>query len=410
MRREKGSIAVAIFFTILIANMFAASASAQETVLYSFKANDVDGNTPYSGLVSDAAGNLYGTTFEGGTTEFYGTVFELTPGTSGWTESVLHNFVNGHDGSVPQGGLIMDSSGNLYGTTIQGGGFSCGTVFRLSPAAGGGWTETIPFTFDCSDGLDPAGTLVFDPAGNLYGTAGGGGAHDAGIVFELIPGTGGTWTEAILHAFNSGTNDGNYPTAGLVRDASGNLYGTTFKGGSKGRGMVFELSPTGTGGWRYTALHEFGAGDDGQYPYASLIRDASGNLYGTTAGGGVHGSGTVFEISPRVGGGSTEKVIHSFGQTLNDGVNPLGALVTDSAGNLYGTTEYGGANGNFGTVFELSPTTGGTWIESVLHSFNDNGDGFYPYAALITDGSGNFYGTTTKGGSAGLGTVFKIVP
>lgn len=413
MRSGKRSIGAAILFSIFIVTLFATAAAAQEGVLYSFKANDIDGSVPHAGLVADASGNLYGTTFSGGSSLFYGTVFELTPGTGGtWTMTVLHSFENdGKDGTIPQAGLVFDASGNLYGTTSTGGHFNNGTVFKLAPASGG-WTETILYAFyGSNDGSDPQGTLVFDAAGNLYGTTGGGGAHGSGTVFELAPTTSGAWHKTILHSFNSSSNDGNFPTAGLVRDASGNLYGTTFKGGTYGRGMVFELSPTGTGGWRYTAMHEFNSGDDGQYPYDGLILDASGSLYGTTEDGGVHGSGTVFEISPRTGGGWSEKVIHSFGETLNDGVNPLDALVMDSAGNLYGTTEHGGVNGSLGTVFQLSPTTGGAWIETVLHVFNDNdGDGFYPFAGLITDGSGNFYGTTTQGGAADLGTVFKIVP
>ena len=322
-----------------------------------------------------------------------------------WNEKVLHDFSNnGTDGFYPYGGLIFDAAGNLYGTTQVGGTYNNGTAFELTPTAGGGWTEQVLYSF--GGGLYDG--LIFDAAGNLYGTMGGGGVGGYGTVFELTPTAGGGWSEEVLYSFGEGT-DGGGPYAGVIFDKNGNLYGTTTKGGTYGWGTVFELTPAAGGGWTETVLHSFNNnGTDGYTPLAGLIFDAVGNLYGTTWHGGAYGypGGTVFELTPTAGGGWTETVLHSFNGT--DGSNPYAGLIFDVAGNLYGTTSNGGDYG-LGTVFELTPAAGGGWTEQVLHSFNGT-DGNGPIAGLIFDKNGDLYGTTAGGGNYGHGTVFELTP
>jgi uncharacterized repeat protein (TIGR03803 family) len=331
---------------------------------------------------------------------FFAVVLSVTSTWAATNEKVLLNF-NYTDGNSPVAGLIFDAAGNLYGTTAGGGTYGYGTVFELTPTAGGSWTEQVLHNFgNGTDGFYPYAGLIFDKNGNLYGTTYKGGAYGAGTVFELTPTGGGGWAEQVLHNFGNGT-DGTYPEAGLIFDAAGNLYGTTAGGGTSAGGTVFELTATGT----ETVLHNFGNGTDGSYLLAGLIFNAGGNLYGTTNEGGAYGAGTVFELTP-TGGGWTERVLHNFFSTLLDGGGPLAGLTFDAGGNLYGTTYYGGTSAG-GTVFELTPT--GT--EQVLHSFNNNGtDGFLPYAGLIFDAVGNLYGTTSAGGTYGYGTVFELTP
>jgi uncharacterized repeat protein (TIGR03803 family) len=386
------------------------------TVLYGF-GNGTDGGYPYGGLISDAAGNLYGTTYLVGA-HGVGTVFELMPQAGGgWTEKMLYSFNNAPaDGNYPYAGLIFDAAGNLYGTTVQGGTYNDGTVFELMPQAGGGWTEKMLYSFSNApaDGNYPYAGLIFDASGNLYGTTVGGGTYNYGTVFELMPQAGGGWAETVLHSFNQNGTDGYNPYAGLIFDAAGNLYGTTEGGGSYGGGTVFELTPQAGGGWTENVLYSFGSGSDGQYADTGLIIDLAGNLYGTTRFGGTYGHGTVFELTPQAGGGWTEKVLYSLNpNSPTDGLYPYAGLIIDAGGNLYGTTRLGGANGR-GTVFELTPQSGGGWTEKVLYSFdpgNGNGtDGIYPYASLIMDAGGNLYGTTRFGGTYEWGTVFEITP
>ena len=374
--------------------------------------NTRDGIWPYAGLMIDASGNLYGTTISGGTYN-YGSVFELTPkADGGWRETVPHSF-NGKNGYQPYANLTIDGSGNLYGTTLNGGAYNYGTAFELMPKGGGGWTEEILHNFNKNgkDGYLPYANLVIDGSGNLYGTTQYGGAYNWGTVFELMPKAGGGWMEKILHNFNENGRDGMWPYAGLIIDASGNLYGTTAIGGA-GLGTVFELMPKAGGGWTEKVLHAFN-GKDGFEPYAGLIIDASGNLYGTTSRGGgstncTGGCGTVFELTPKAGGGWKEKVLHAFNVT--DGNYPYGGLTLDASGNLYSTTVNGGSYSG-GTVFELTPRAVGGWKEKVLHSFNQHGnDGFEPFSGLIIDGSGNLYGTTYYGGVQGWGAVFELMP
>jgi len=342
------------------------AAAQQEGVLHSFNNNGTDGYAPYASLIADTAGDLYGTTHGGGAYSG-GTVFELSPKAGGgWTETVLYAFGNGTDGAFPFGSLIRDAAGNLYGTTVQGNYADVnGTAFELSPAAGGGWTETVLHVFgNGTDGLKPTGRLVFDGSGNLYGTTLYGGTGDCGgtnpgcgTVFVLTPAAGGGWTEAVIYSF-ANLADGFDPTGNLILDASGNLYGMTNQGGSGayGNGNVFELKRTKTGGWIKGTLHSFGnVAGDGSNPVGGLIMDAGGNLYGTTSIGGStttcgggNGCGMVFELSPKAGGMWAEKILHNFSANGIDGYSPYGSLVADSAGHLYGTTQSGGNSTNCG--------------------------------------------------------------
>ncbi len=425
------SIALTLAFAFLFGAVTTQPAQARTfTVLYSF--TGADGAVPQAGLVRDKASNLYGTTVVGGAHGF-GTVFELTPKAGGgWTEKVLHSFnLNGKDGAYPIASLILDAAGNLYGTTQSGGNFSsectygCGTVFELTPKAGGVWTERVLHSFNGQDGFAPWGAgVILDASGNLYGTTlyGGSGTCNnygtpgCGTVFELTPKAGGSWAENVLYDFQNNGKDGNYPQAGVIFDAAGNLYSTTLGGGTGGYGTVFELMPTKRGTWTEKVLHNFNNNDGGGDPDASLIFDSSGNLYGTITGSGNcnsgNGCGTVFELTPKADGAWTEKVLHKFNGS--DGDNPAGGLIVGASGSLYGTTGEGGdgtCNGGCGTVFELTRKASGAWTEKVLHDFNGS-DGDAPNG-LISDSSGNLYGTTVAGGSGcgdGCGTVFELTP
>lgn len=417
-RKFSGVFAATLAFfelALLLTSTYAVTQT--EKVLFSFQGKKR--SFPAGHLIFDAAGNLYGTTGEGGA---YGdgSVFELSPTPDGgWTEQVLHSF-NFTNGQYPYANLIFDSVGNLYGTTLRGGAHANGTVFELLPKVGGGWTEKVLHNFSATgtEGTSPFTNLIFDAAGNLYGTAYSGGdvacvtdnGGACGTVFELSPTGAGDWTLRVLHRFKG--TDGAYPVAGVIFDAFGNLYGTTSGGGPSllnQLGTVFELSPTASGTWAEKVLHHFKTADDGNQPFAGLIFDASGNLYGTTpyGGDGAGSNGTVFELSPTATGDWIEKVLYSF-ITAADGAVPYAGLIRDAAGNLYGTTSLGGAN-HYGTVFELSPTGVGKWTERVLRSFN-GADGNDPQAGLIMDTVGNLYGTTVEGGAHRDGTVFEITP
>jgi uncharacterized repeat protein (TIGR03803 family) len=418
------ALAVAFGFLALGTPLFAA---IQEQVLYGFNISGMDGNFPLGSLIFDGAGNLYGTATGGGTYQA-GAVFQLAPGASGvWTEKVLYSFcpVSGcPDGLSPRAGLIFDGAGNLYGITDGGGAFNAGAVFELTPGTNGTWTEQVVHSFnnDGQDGIAPNGTLIFDAAGkNLFGTtiAGGTGINcsvhytGCGTVFELTPGAGGTWTEQVLHSF-TGT-DGAGPWANLIFDAAGNLYGTT-SGLGNFRGTVFELMPSANGTWTEKVLFEFGlqSGTTGAEPFGGLIFDAAGNLYGTTLIGGSgkcdppRGCGVVFELTPGANGTWTEKVLYNFKHNGTDGTSPESNLIFGAAGKLYGTTVEGGAYG-FGTVFRLTLCDGGKWMERVLHSFNNDGkDGVEPAVGLIFGTARHLYGTTEGGGTRGGGTVFEV--
>jgi len=390
-----------------MALMLTTASWAAEQVFHRFGAY---AKNPAAGPLFDAAGDLYGTTQFGGPNNV-GTVWEYGPTPVG-VYTTLYEFKGGSDGANPVASLIWDNSGNLYGTTKFGGQFGRGTVFELSRQQSGPWTETILYSFGSQqgDGSRPSANLVFDSQGNLYSTTlGGGSTGNFVTVFELTPGSSG-WTESVLYSFRGG-NDGAIPASSLVLDSAGNLYGTTVVGGA-GTGTVFELSPSG-GGWVERVIHAFqpsGSGD-GSGPTAGVIFDSNGNLYGTTEWGGVEGNGIVFKLAP-VQGGWTESIIHRCKPAEGDGAKPRAALTFDHYGvNLYGTTSLGGAY-NYGTVFEFSPKSDGNWQETAHHSFTGGSDGAYPYGAVILDGSSDVYGTTFNGGiaqgSAGNGVVFWL--
>jgi len=401
-------IALALAIVLVPAVVGTKSAEAQTfKVLYSFTGG-ADGGEPLAGLVRDAAGNLYGTTLYGGSGGPYGNgvVFELD---NAGTETVLYTFTGGTDGGFPYAGLVRDAAGNLYGTTSGGGAYGEGTVFMLDKTG----TETVLYSFcsqaNCTDGACPMAGLLLDAAGNLYGTTESGGSSNCylgcGIVFMLD----NTGTETVLYSFTGAEGDGEYPVAGLVRDAAGNLYGTTWRGGNlkhncgmgPGCGTAFMLDEAG----KETVLHSFGSKADGAYPYAGLVRDAAGNLYGTTGYGGDSGLGTAFRLDKT----GNETVLHSFRGTRADGAYPEAGFVRDSKGNLYGTTEGGGFNrcdGSCGVVFKLDKTG----KETVLYRFTGGSDGEGPSAGLVRDAKGNLYGTAYWGGAGGQGTVFKLTP
>jgi len=403
-----------------------ANATPALTVLITF--NGTDGAGPTSGLIADPAGGFYGATGFGGTlTECEGngcgTVFELTPPPAGgqaWTETVLFAF-DDTDGAVPTG-LVAGADGNLYGAAndIAVGAPGFGTVFKLTPPSRRqtAWVETPLFTFNPAGGRTPIGGLVTDAAGALFGTTSDGGKSDHGTVFELKPlGKHQTsWKEKILTSFQN-FKHGSDPLGTLIFDKAGDLYGTTAAGGTNGDGAVFELTPpaAGSNAWKLRVLTSFN-GIDGEEPWGSLLADAAGNLYGTTNEGGTFGDGTVFKLEVPAPGHTawTKKVLFSFNGT--GGESPYAGLIADAAGNLYGTTYYGGASsackGGCGTVFELSPPAYDrtAWTETVLASF-DGTNGAGPHGSLIADAAGNLYGTTSTGGattSCDCGTVFEL--
>ena len=420
MRSKQLSLKLNVFLAVLAITSFLTTSTAAQTtrLLHVFNDTGIGGNGPWGGLVIDSSHNLFGTTAIGGV---YGggSVFELSPNTSGgYTFTVLHDF-NPHtvDGYNPLSNLVIDSSGNLYGTAFKGGAHGDGAVFKLAPKAGGGYTESLIYNFTTgeSDGNEPIGGLIFDSAGNLYGTTGAGGTSDKGAVYELSPAAGGTWTESILFNFN-GTG-GSDPRGSLIFDSTGNLYGTAAEGGSSSDGTVFELSLSG-GVWSETVLLDFDS-TDGSFPQSSLIFDSAGNLYGTAEDGGSNSDGVVFELTPS-DGAWTETVLHNFNYNDGaDGYSPQSSLNFDSSGNLYGTAAFGGSGPcsegiNYvgcGIIFELTPSGSGAWTETILHNFaGAPNDSREPVPGLISDAAGRLYGTTYGGGSYDFGTVFEITP
>jgi uncharacterized repeat protein (TIGR03803 family) len=383
------------------------------TVLHTFTGQP-DGGGPFAGVILDSSGNVYGTTNFGGVSGV-GTVFRVD---AGGRESVLHNFsLSGGDAHSPVSGLIRDAAGSLYGTTIGGGQNDDGAIYRITKLG----KEKVLHSFaNDTNGLQPMSDLVFDKDGNAYGTTFQGGDPSCqqfnwcGVVFRLS--RNGKYT--VLHAFSG--PDGAYPVAGVILDVDGNLYGTTSFGGTgscikfrtsiTGCGVVFKLDRKG----KLTVLHNFTGGSDGQCPVADLIRDAAGNLYGTTSGD-VAGSdcdsgpphqwyGTLFKIDKK----RKETVLHNFAYNGTDGTYPQAALLREANGDLYGTTTGGGSAGGGGTIFKLS----GSGTETVLYNFTATTDGAHPLSRLVRDKAGNLYGTTLHYGDpiCGCGTVFEVSP
>jgi len=391
-------------------------------VIHTFSGG-ADGANPYAGLTVDRAGNLYGTTTRGGVG--YGTVFKLKHAGSGWILQTLYSFKGNQlgDGAVPESRVVFGPDGSLYGTTLQGGGTNCGsgsagcgTVFRLTTppsvceAASCSWTETILYRFTSGfNGRSPLGEVVFDSAGNLYGTTFAGGGRNVGTVYKLIR-TNGGWSEQIIYSF-LGRNDGEGPHDGSTFDGLGNLYGTATT-------TVFELLPSGSG-WTEDTLYQFQA----IASYAGVILDGSGNLFGGTSWDFGQTGGAVYELSSS-GSGWTEQTLYSFPFGTNGGAGPFASLAFDAAGNLYGTTNGDPGNGcggyGCGTVFELTPNGNGTWSNMFLHEFSGGSDGANPISNVVFDSSGKLYGTAAFGGATGIscnpqagnqcGVVWQITP
>ena len=433
----------AVLVLLFVGVLLGAAWAQKQSVLYSFckKTNCVDGAYPSAGLVFDQEGNTYGTTVNGGaynSTACYtnfangcGVVFKLDPAGK---ETVLHSFcaqANCADGANPYAGLIFDQKGNLYGTTEYGGAYGYGAIFKLTPKG----KETVLYSFcalglPCRDGAQPTAGLIFDRKGNLYGTAYYGGTDGqcgfnftCGVVFKLDS----KGKETVLYSFCAQTYcaDGEGPVAGVVFDQKGNLYGTTLGGGGCGNnggcGVVFKLTPQGKETVLYTFCAQSETCSDGAYPRVPLVLDQRGNLYGTTWGGGLFGCGgdsgcgVAFELTPE----GKETVLYDFCALTNciDGDMPHAGLIFDQKGNLYGTTENGGAPRGGGSVFRLTPEGKETVLYSLCWDINC-ADGAAPLAGLVFDQKGNLYGTTSSGGVydecrgqvAGCGVVFKLTP
>jgi uncharacterized repeat protein (TIGR03803 family) len=334
------------------------------------------------------------------------------------TENVLYDF-GGSDGMEPYSVPVLDAQGNFFGTTMLGGANNAGIVFELSPTQNGQWFETILHEFTGgSDGENPSAGLVFDHKGDLFGTAGYGGANGSGVVFELSP-QGSGWTYSVLYSFGAypQSGDGFGPNSPVVFDKKGNLYGITNEGGGsgcfEGCGTVFELSPNGSGGWTEQLIHRFSPdGTDGELPTGGVSFDVNGDLYGTTQNGGAAGSGVLYQLKySSTTQDWSEQIVHQFIGGSNDGSFPINViLIADHEGDLYGTTDGGGANG-FGTVFEATFSRQTGWNTTILYSFKEtySGDGNSPHAGVAMDKDGNLYGTTSEGGAYDYyGTVFRL--
>ncbi len=408
------SISSAILFALAL---FATQAALAQTftVIHTFTGG-ADGANPYGG-VAVGPGYLYGTASAGGTggSGGNGVVFRMTQRSGGWALTPIYEFTGGNDGSSPLSGVVVRPNHALYGTTQSGGSSGDGTVYELTPppnaicgTATCFWKLTVLHTFAGFDGRRPQyGNLLFDQAGNIYGTAAQGGQYGNGVVYELLP-SGGGWSESILYSFAGPPNDGSLPSGGLTFDPAGNLYGTTANGGSEDChytcGTIFELSPSG-GGWTETVLHYFDS-DQGFYPDSTLVMDQQGNLYG--AGG--QDIGVMFELTPSGGG-------WNFSVTYPIDCDIYGAgLTLGSDGNFYGACSTGpGANYPYGSVFKLAYSSG-MWRLTILYGLNGTTDGSNPISPVAFDRNGNLYGTALLGGNTsgvcagigGCGTVWEI--
>jgi uncharacterized repeat protein (TIGR03803 family) len=337
----------------------------------------------------------------------------LTDKDGHWAKKVLYRFNRyGKGGFWPTGGLVLDPAGNLYGTT-RGGGVNGGeTLFELTPTADGTWKHTVIHTFPSGrkDGYGIGGPPILDSVGNLYCSTGDGGAYGYGTVVRLTPKGGGRWKESILHSFTSHGKAGSNPTENVTFDSAGNLYGATEFGGAYGNGTVYELTPNGDGSWKEKALHSFNY--ESGYPAVCCLRsDSVGNLYGLALYDGPHGGGTVFELSPNRDGSWTAKLLHAFYYFDGSKGYYPGDLIFDSSGDLYGVASGGvvtACDGGCGVVFKLTPKGNGEWKESVVHSFIDKpGDG---PLGIVFDAAGNLYGTTAGNLGTTYGSVFEIFP
>lgn len=368
----------------------------------------LDGAQPEGTVSVSAQGDvLYGTASGGGTYN-HGIVYRLVRTSQGWSGAVLHDFGPTPDAWYPNAGVIFDKAGNMYGTSSEGGPYCCGTVYEVSPSGNGTWTEMVLHSFSIYSANSPEAPLIADQHGNLYGTLQNGGIAWGGV-FEMTPSSvpGGEWSLNVIYNFED-KDDGAYPDTRLLVDGTGNLYGTSSFGGiNQDTGTVYELRPT-ESGWVEQTLHEFTRGEDGANPSGPLTADAQGILYGVTEIAGSGACGTVYRLS-HAEGAWRESTLYSFDCGV-DGGHPYGELTFDQAGNLYGTTKDGGQYG-YGTIFRLSPNRDGTWSESIVYSFMDSTDGANPQWGVVRDNADRMYGVTTYGGvPCGCGTMFELLP
>jgi uncharacterized repeat protein (TIGR03803 family) len=384
-----------LFAVILfLAALFQPAQSQTYSVIYNFTGKGSDGATPYGGPILDGSGNLYGSTYLGGRYGA-GSVYRLSPSGSSWTYRSLYSFKAGADGSGPAfGSLAMGPNHTLFGTTEGGGNFGTAFVVCACPQ-----TEAVLHSFGTgTDGAQPIGGLVLDSVGNLYGTTSLGGASGNGTVFEAKR-SGHTWTESVIYSFTGGIDAIN-PPAGVTLDTHGNLYGTSSFGGANGVGTVYKLSHSNSG-WTETILYNFQGLSDGQNPVGGVVLDAAGNLYGTTFDGGDNGGGTVYKLSAS----GTFTTLYSFSGGYG---GPYNKLTLDASGNIYGFTNGDGING-LGSIFKLTASNG-SFIFTDLHDFAGGNDGASPYGSVAVDKNGNVFGTAAVGGSQNQGLVFEITP
>jgi uncharacterized repeat protein (TIGR03803 family) len=393
---------------VFVLSLATATAATTQVI---FSCEEDEGEYADTDLETDIADNIYGTTVLGG--EFGGgTVFQLSPTPNGWVHTVLYSFTGGADGGEPYKGVTLDSEGNLYGTAVTGGSGSCeggcGVAYKLTKS-GGTWTQTIIHAFTGgNDGSGPGARLTVDPSGNVYGMAPTGGAYGLGTIYKIHQEPNGAWTFKVIHAFTGGA-DGGSGSAGRMILRNGRLYGAATTGGTYGSGIVFEITPRGAGRWDFRTIYSFRGQPDGSFPYGALLFNSSGNIYGTTYYGGANNIGAVYELSPRPIGEWNENVLYSF-QGGTDGNSPISNLVFGGAGNLdlYGTTSEGGLGR--GTIFKLSPVGGGQWTETVVHLFQGPPDGAFAYNGLVVGRLRSFYGATVHGGDDDDGCVYKFTP
>lgn len=372
-------------------------------LIYSFTGGG-DGEYLDTELVRDSSGNLYGTSVQGGLFAA-GTVFQVTPAGA---HTVLYSFTGGSDGGEPYKGVTLDAEGNLYGTTVTGGGGSCdggcGVVFELTNS-GGMWTQKVIHAFTGSDGSGPGSPVSFDRHGNIYGTTPTGGVYNMGTLYRLAPDGSGGWTFHVIHTFTGGVDGGGGSAGRLLIDGGDNIYGVCTVGGVNGFGTVY-IAYSASGQWQLRTLYAFKDQPDGALPYSGLSFDNFGNLYGTTYYAGANDVGTVYKLKRD---SWTETVLYSF-KGGTDGADPISGLVFDASGNMYGTTSAGGASCSCGVIFKMTRAATGGWSESVVYRFPGAPQAGTAYNGLVGDTAGNFYGTTVNGGSANDGAVYEFTP
>ena len=410
---KAGALATVSTFTIVLTLMQSVQAQTYQ-VIHNFT-NGTGGYFPSASVTFDRAGNLYGTTALGGTGSYNGAVFQLKPRNGNWIFDPIYSFAGYPDGFDSSAPVTIGPNGTLYGSAFGGGAHNEGAIFNVTVPPTPcittlcTWRESLPFSFNYTDGAAPQSAVTFDGQGNIYGAAPAGGVagcmEGCGVVFKLTPGNGG-YTET-YYSFTGGSDGGN-PLGAILLGSNGKLYGTTLYGGAHGSGTVFELTPSGSG-WTETTIHDFQASTEGDSAYAGLVSDQAGNLYGATCYGGPNGTGSVFKLTPS-NGGWTFTLLYTFPGQGNGG--PYSNLVLAN-GNLYGTTLSDGTHA-YGSVFELSPSNG-SWTYTALYNFTGGSDGGVPYGGVAFDANGNLFGTTSRGGryndcSPGCGVVWEITP